>query len=200
MLAHETAKSRAFGTEHERHVALRGGVGKRAVAVGGERDPPEAHAAEAFEGTRDVNDLDARDEVEGAGGGLRENAGFRGRVPVLNDDRRGSEGGGRAEDGALVVRVGHLIQDDDQPLAGGPQRDFILQVEPHQRLAQKCDPLVDRPLREEAGDGVRSEGLSADFGREQVAGVVGYQDPVDFSPGIGERRLGGMRPVKPETA
>jgi hypothetical protein len=66
MLAHEPAQARTLGAEHERDVAFGRGFGERAVALGGERDAPEAQPAEALERSRDVDHLDARHHVERA--------------------------------------------------------------------------------------------------------------------------------------
>src|SRR5436189_296725 len=53
--------------------------------------------------------------LERAGGGLRESAGQRWAMSPGHDEARRAEHGSGAQDGTDVVRVGHLVEDDDGP-------------------------------------------------------------------------------------
>ena len=121
-------------------------------------------------------------------------------MPVLDDDGRHAEGRRRAEDRALVVRVGHLIENGDQPLAGRLQPELVLEVQVGQGVAEQRDALMDRPLGQQLRDRVEREQLGGNPGREELLSPLGGQYPVDFPLRIGERRLDGMRPVEPEAA
>ena len=91
-------------------------IGALGLAV--EADAGEAHLADLLQRAGEVLHLDPLDPVERAGGGLGEHAGLGGGVAAGGDDRVGGEGDGRAQDRADVVRVGDLVEDDDEPGIG----------------------------------------------------------------------------------
>ena len=122
-----------------------------------------------------------------------------------------AEGGGRAHDGADVLRVGDAVQHHHPVGAVGVEAAGGFEVGPGQRLDLQRQALVDGAGRQEAGDlgpaGVfaqRRRGGRAG-GRRQIAqavaqppGRVGrHQQPVAAPNGIGQGGQHGMNAVEP---
>ena len=80
-----------------------------------------------------------RDMLEPAGRGLGEHAGLGRPVPLGQHERIGAEGGGGADDGADIVRVGHLVEHDDEL---GVRRG--LQIQLGEGIGEDRDPLMHR--------------------------------------------------------
>ncbi len=121
----------------------------------------EAHAAPAEFGqllhrAREVGRPHHRDHVRGAGRRLGQCAGERRGVPVLHHHAARAERCGRAQDGADVLGVGHLVQHQDHPL-GRP--GDVLDVCGLRRHGQEREALVDGALGQEVGDLAVVQGL-----------------------------------------
>ena len=71
---------------------------------------PEARFLELLERAREIDGAHQRHDLQRAGGGLGQHAGIGGRVAFGDDDAGNAEGGGRAQDGADIVRVGDLVE------------------------------------------------------------------------------------------
>ncbi len=89
-------------------------------------------------------------------------------MAVLDHHAARAEGGGGAQDGADVLRVGDLVQHQDHSL-GGP--GDVLDIDGLGRRGQERDALVDRPGRQLAVDLARIErlGLGAPIGGQGAA-------------------------------
>ena len=90
--------------------ARSGNDGEIAVAARVEADHEEAALLERGEPAREILHADQRHVFERAGGGLGQRAGRIRAVALRGDDRRRRERGGRAEDGADIVRIGDLVE------------------------------------------------------------------------------------------
>ena len=77
--------------------------------------------------------------LQPAGGGLGEDAGIGRAVPLGQDERLGAEGGGGADDGADIVRVGHLVEHDDEA-----RLVEIGKLGLGEGIGKDCDPLMHR--------------------------------------------------------
>ena len=151
------------------------------------------------ERAREVGDVDQRQPVERAGGGLGEDAGLGRGVARRGEDRVGAEGQRRAEDRADIVRVGDLVEDDDE--AGFAER---LDRERIERRDLDRDPLVhglgaEQPVEvsgvaSSGGDGQGRSGLG-----EAGQGVGRADDTQHGAPRVGEGGEHGMDAVDEET-
>ena len=74
----------------------------------------EAGLVQLAQRVGEVAHLDQVDMLQRAGGGFRQHARFLRAVARGGDQRAGAEGDGRAHDRADIVRVGDLVEHDDQ--------------------------------------------------------------------------------------
>ena len=130
----------AFGAEDQGDRTRRQRFGEFRFGFAGQADPPVARLGDVLERAGEIDHPHPRHDLERSRGGLGERPAFRRRVAVLRDQRRGAERGGRAEDRADVVRIGHLVEHHERPV-----RLRIEQIgEMH--LADLLDAEADRPL------------------------------------------------------
>ena len=198
----------ALGAEDER--GAQGEVGRpdrgRRLALGG--PDPELRPLDLLEVAGEVHHHSHRQVLDGACRRLADRRGDAGGVPLEDDDAAGAGPLGAAADGAEVVRVGDLVEaDDERPLAPCD----LVRVRIAIRLAERDDALVvHRPgglvetplgnhLEAEAGHvpkpRLRLEGPLRDEELEELA-LPGADDlahraaPVDQLPGhaLGTRR------------
>src|SRR3546814_14746731 len=118
----------------------------------------------------DVCSSDLR--LEGAGGRLGQGPALLRGALVEGDHGQGAEGGGRAQDRAHVVRIGHLIEQHDNPArrgwlgqgrAGG---ENLLQGRLVERGGAQGEALVDAAFRQQGVEIGRASG------RERVCQYV----------------------------
>ena len=81
-------------------------------------------------------------------------------MAVLRDQRGGAERGGRAQDSADVVRVGHLVEYHHRPARVGVE--YFVEVQLIERLALEHQAL----MRRVACDQAREVGNLGEFERE----------------------------------
>ncbi len=86
---------------------------------------PEAGFLELVEGAGEVDGAHQRDDFERPRGGLGQHAGVGRRMAVGNDHAGGAEGRRRAQDGADIVRVGHLVEGQDQGVVAAAGQDIL---------------------------------------------------------------------------
>ena len=104
-------------------------------------------------------------------------------VAVLHHDAGGAEGGGRAQDGADVARVRHLVEQQHRPVR---LRDRLVEVERRQRLGQQRAALVDGVLGQEGLEAVAVHDVGLDApGLRHALGELGL--------GVRRSAAGGAR-------
>ena len=101
-------------------------------------------------------------------------------MTARHDETGGAEHGGRAQDGADVVRIGDLIEHDERPCLGALGE--FLNVGLFERLGFEHDALVHGVLAEQAVEIARGDALGCQLSRgdgfgEAVFGVLGHQQP-----------------------
>ena len=133
-----------------------------------------------------------RHMLERAGGRLRQRAVERRAVAPGHDEAAGAERRARAQDGADVVRVGHLVEHDEGP--PGAALDQLGERGLRQRLGLDQRALmhgvgaqsaVEVPGRDPL---VRQLPLGQGFGQAAL-GVVGEVELADAAVGVGQGRL-----------
>ncbi len=208
-LARQAAQPGALGAQHQSDRAARIGLGQAAVGGAVEADAPEPGRLQPLERPAQVAGLQVGQVLEGPGGRLGQNAGFGGGVVARRDHRRGAERGGRTQDGADIVRVGHLVEQNHHRAppgrAEGPL-DGLLQPRLGQRLGQQGDALVHRTRRQEPGqlvaahrlDGrpVRRAGGTQALGQRGL-GLAGRQEAPAAARRIGQSRGHRVESVEP---
>ena len=123
--------------------------GRDSRGLGRESDAPEAGFLDRGEGAGEVGDPEERDDLEGPGGRLGERPGFRGGMPLGDQDPGGPEGSGRTQHGAHILRIADLVQHQK---CGRPFRvelgEDIFQRLVGQRLDQGRHALMHCPARQ----------------------------------------------------
>ena len=174
------------------------------VGLGGavEGDPPVAQRCQLVERAGEVGDLDHRQQVQRARGGLGDRAAELGAAALRQHHRAHLERGRRAQDRADVVRVGDLVEQEDQVAAGlGGAGAF--QVEARQGRCGQSEALVDRALAEAAVELLALDGgdfeAGAARGRAEAGEALGGREQaVAAAPRVGERRLDRVAAVEPQ--
>ena len=110
------------------------------------------------DGAREVLLERDRHELERAGGRFRQRRIERRAVAARHHETAGSEHGARAQDGADVVRVGHLIEHHERPAGIRGRRDFV-QARLGQRLGLEQHALVHGVGAEQAVEVARTDAL-----------------------------------------
>ncbi len=192
MLPGEAAQARAFRAQRQPDLAGQLGLGQGLRRFGSEAGDPEAALLEKLDRAREVGDPDQRHMLERAGGCLGQRPGFRRRVALGQDDRERAEGGGRAQDRADILRVGHLVE-DHQPrmLRALGCGDHILDAVVGQRMDPGCQPLMNGTRRQPAFQDVARDTLPfMALDRRHLVGS-GMSQAQDLPLWVGER--GGQR-------
>ena len=141
-----------------------------------------------------------RHVLERAGGRLGQRAVERRAVPSRHDEPGRAEHRGRAQDGADVVRVGHLVEHDQGP--AGARSGQLLQVGLRQRLGLDQGALVHGIGAEPAVEVPRQHALVRQAAVRQrprlqaALGVVGQKSLAMVRCRIGERRLDRVDAVR----
>ena len=117
-----------------------------AVGVAVQRHAPVAERRQLVEGAGEVDHLDHRHHVESARGRAGGHAAELGAAARRQHHRADLEGGGRAQDRADIVRIGHLIEQQHE-IAAGLGRAGPLELEPRQRRGRERQPLMHRAPR-----------------------------------------------------
>ena len=112
--ARQLAQALALGAEHERDGPRQRLVFDQVLGRAVEAERDAALLLQLGEGARKVLHQRDGNELERAGGGLRQRAVERRAVAARHDQAGGAEHGGRAQDGADVVRVGDLVEHDER--------------------------------------------------------------------------------------
>ena len=151
MLAHILAHARALGAQHQRDALRAERVFEVGVGIAGQPDPPEAGLGDLFQRAGEVDDARPRHALESARCGLGEDAALGRRMAVLGDDPDRSEGRGRAQDRADIMRVGDLVEDEQH---GAFRRVAEHVVEPDilERLDLDHHALVRRVVRHQPAE------------------------------------------------
>ena len=136
--------------------------------------------------------------VERAGGGLGEHAGLGRRVAAGGDHRVGGEGDGGAQDGADIVRVGDLVEHDDEARVrevvegvGGERRHLDGDALMHRLAAEQAVERRGRGLFRRQRESRRRPPSR----RASAFGVA--SDAADLAARVGERRQHRMDAVDP---
>ena len=195
MFARQAPQAAVFGAENERQRPFEPRRLQRRRRFRIEADAPIAEIAELAHRSREVGHRADRHVLEAAGGGLGERAGEFGRVPLGRHQRVDGEGGAGAQDRADVVRIGDLVEHDDEAV-GGQLGD----VDRLQRPRFEQDALVDRVAWQALGDllgrcDARFDPAGGDLRREALGGGWGDVEPHQLAPRRLERRRHAVEPV-----
>ena len=167
---------------------------QRLITFLGESDARIAKLAEFGESLGKILDEHDRHDVERAARDLGERAGQWRAVPLGQNETRCAEGGGRAEHGADIMRIGDLIEHDEDAIG-------IDLVEPdgRQLLDLERDSLMHLVGAEQPVEIARRGVLDAHValcgeGSKPLRGVFGGDQPDERAFGIGERGFDGVQP------
>ncbi len=110
-------------------------------------------------------------------------------MTILRHDRRRTERRGRAQDGAHIVRVRHLIEDEYRPLC--PFGEHVFQEYGLKRLDLEDEPLVRRIGGDQSREIGRFANFHGDIGRQvKLLGDLACHPQLPEAPRrIGERCL-----------
>ncbi len=176
-----------FGAEHQRHPGRPDRFGQRRFGVAGQADPPEAGLGHLVQRSGKIDHPHPGHTFQSAARRLGQGPRFGRGVPVLGDQGESVEGRSRAKDGADIVRIGDLVEDQKRPPLGG-----VLQDVGEQKIVQPLDlgdqPLVRRVLRHEPAEiGRIGKGERHVLGQMHLRRrLAGRPDPDDVAIGIGE--------------
>src|SRR5690606_27169574 len=147
-LPRELAEAVALGADHE-DTAVRRGLDRveRGLAFAREAEDLEALVVERLEGAREVDHAGDRGVLDGASGGAAHHARDAGAPPRGEDDAVGAERDGAADDGAEVVRIGDLVERDEERALGRAGEE-LLQREVGELGRERDHPLVAESLGE----------------------------------------------------
>jgi hypothetical protein len=125
-------------------------------------------------------------------------------VTPRHDEAGGAENGGRAQDGADVVRIRHLIEHDQRTAAMGV-RDEVVQLGFGQRLGFEQDALVhgvgsEQTVEIARGDALGRDRTGAERGGEPARGVLRREEPQRHARGVVQRCLYGVHAVEADNA
>ena len=124
-------------------------------------------------------------------------------MAARHDKSGGPEDGSRAQDGPDVVRVGHLIEDDQRPgLGARRQGRGVWLVE---GLGFEQHALVHGVLAQHAVEIARGNALGRHLTRRQrlgeaVLGVLRHQQALDIALAVAQRGFDGVDPVEQHAA
>jgi hypothetical protein len=110
----------AFRAQHQSDARRPQHLGEVEVGFAGQTDAPESGFRHFVECAGKVHHPYPRHDLQCAAGRLGERSAFWRCMAILGDDAERVEGGGRAQDGADIVRVRHLVehqQGDGRPSA-----------------------------------------------------------------------------------
>ena len=119
----------------------------------------------------------------------------------------GAERGRRAQDGAHIVRVGHLIEDDEDGVGrGGPLAQHLLERRLLERGDLERDPLMHRRRQQTVelatahhlgGEAGLAGSEGAKLARERAPGLGGQEQALAASLRIGQGREHGVSAEEP---
>jgi hypothetical protein len=196
MLPRELAQAFAFGAEDKRKRSRQRRILESLACLLGEPHPQIASLAQLRETLREVLDEDHRHDVERSARGFGEHAGERRAVPLGQDEAACAESRRRAQCGADILRVGDLIEHEQNTVGL-----HLVEPEWRQWLSLEGNTLM---------HGVRSEhpveiswarllwrhaALGEERG-EPVRRVLGGDKLANLPSRIGESRLHGMKSIK----
>src|SRR5215207_3370586 len=134
MFAAVLAEARSLGPKHQRDLRRTERGLEVRLGLTGKPDPPEAGLADLLQRPGEIDDTDPRHALKRTGSRLGERPAFRRRMAVLSDDRDGAERGGGAQDGAQIMWVGHLVEDEEYRALRGVG-EYVIQP----RLLERLD-------------------------------------------------------------
>ncbi len=192
----------ALGPEHQRDArrVLERDV-ERVGRLAVERDAPVARLGDLVERAGEIDHAHPGHEFQRPGRRPRDYAGFGRGMAVLCDDAKRIERGGRAQDGADIVRIGDLIEHDDRPARGFVALAFLQQIaQPDvvERLDFRDNALVGRVARHHPAQ-VSHIGIDdGQDGRqlERGNGLARAPDLANHPVRVGERRGDGVAAIK----
>ena len=196
MLPRELAQAFAFGAEHKRKRSRQRRVLESLVCLFGEPHPQITALAQLREALREILDEDHWHDVERSARGFGEHAGERRAVPLGQDEAACAESRRRAQSGADILRVGDLIEHEQNTVGL-----HLVESEWRQWLSLEGNTLM---------HGIRSEHLVkiswarllwrhaalGEEGGEPVRRVLGGEKAADPPSRIGESGLHGMEAIK----
>ena len=115
-LARQLPETLALGAEDEGQGTREPGIADIHLRLAVEAQEQEAAAAQFLHGTGEVGDLGKGHMFIGAGGRFEEDARRLRTVPGGGDEGRHPESGAASHNGPDIMRVGHLVEEDDHPL------------------------------------------------------------------------------------
>jgi hypothetical protein len=123
-------------------------------------------------------------------------------VAVLRDQRGGIERRGGAQDRTEVMRIGHLVENDDR--AVGVALEHVGQVHLVERQAFEHQPLVRRVARDESGEvgavGVLERKVGRQFAVERGEALARGPQLAVAARGIVQRRFDRVAAPQPDGA
>jgi hypothetical protein len=197
MLAREVAQAPAFGAEHERKRTREVRVLKGHARLFGEAHAEKAAISKLRQALREILDENHRHEVERPARGLGKRARKRRAVPLGHDETRSAERRGRAQGGADILRIRHLIEHEKE--GGGID---VLERERRERFGIEDDALMDRvgaekPVEVFGASGFGLEPAPGEKACEFLRRVLGGENPHHLPPRIGERSLRRVEAEQP---
>ena len=194
MLLAQLTQTYALGAEHECERPCQRSRLQRHITFLGESDARIAKLAEFGESLGKILDEHDGHDVERAARDLGERAGEWRAVPLGQNETRCAEGGGRAEHGADIMRIGDLIQHDEDAIGIG-----LVEPDGRQLLDLERDSLMHLVGAEQSVEIARRGVLDAHValcgeGSKPLRGVFGGDQPDERPFGIGERGFDGVQP------
>ncbi len=186
-----------FGAQHKRDARRPERLFEIHLRFAGKPDAPEAGFADLLERAREVDHPRPRHALQRARRRFGERAAFGRRMAVLGDDPDGSERRRRAQDRADIVRVGDLVENQEQGALAGVAED-IAKPDVFKRLDFDDHPLVRRIVRDQPAEvghvGERYRNLLREA---HEPGAFARRPGLEYAPqGIVERR--GDRMLAPQ--
>ena len=175
MLAGEAPEAAALGAQHQRDARRQVELGQGAFRLLLQPQAPEPGLFDLLQRPGKVGDAQERHLLERARGCLGQHAGHRRRAVLRHQHGQRAEGGGRAQDGADIVRVGHLVEHDND------LRRII--------LGQRCQKRIEIAFGQFLGG--QRQALMHRARRQQPLEFAAVEH---FKPG--RRRLGARRRQK----
>lgn len=194
MLLAQLTQTCALGAEHECKRPCQRSRLQRHITFLGESDARIAKLAEFGESLGKILDEHDGHDVERAARDLGERAGKWRAVPLGQNETRCAEGGGRAEYGADIMRIGDLIEHDEDAIGIG-----LVEPDGRQLLDLERDSLMHLVGAEQPVEIARRGVLDAHValcgeGSKPLRGVFGGDEPHERAFGIGERGFDGVQP------
>ena len=195
-LSRELAQAFALGAKHQGEGEGQCRGLERLGSFLGKSDPEESCLAKLSQALRQIPNQNNGHDIERAARRLGERAGEGGRMPLRQHDARRPEGSGGAQYGADILRVGDLVEHEQDALGA-----YIVEFDRGQGLGLEHDALVHGVRSEQPVELFRKRVFCLDAaglqcGFEPARGVLGGEQPSDGPARIGKGCLDGVDAVE----